>query len=498
MVESVTPDIQSLAQLLEETLTHDPREPQRILEYIRECYHIGIDVLPFDINRSESACRIEEEQAIRVGFSLILPENASCIKAILRERGEHGAFTSFQDFCERLDIEKLPDAFLVQAIQIGSFDSIEASRSALFQGRHTIIQQVQSAKEEKATGQFSLYAQPAAGPSGPIPLPVVEEWTKEQRISQEEQALGFSFEECLLDIEADDADADAQPDDESNDLPPASEADAAEAEAEVEAVVSTIDVPTSDAGGETSAEVSVTNDAAIVPEEPVESLASTHELSEPEPEEAPLPAQPQSAIPDSEDEAQPENIPEPAVPAEPVMPQAAVPIVREQPATSEGGMYPPASAQVEPPIPNFEEPPLPPCEFTADEYEFSFPDGMPVHIPESVDFDQGEEPPIPIREIEDEWKTPDTSAPAEDELIPQPPYLTIQISTLITTEQTLTRLKTILLQYPGTIPVHFACVNLENQPTIVSAPANYSTDASEPCLAAIAAITGYHAITVAE
>ncbi len=380
MAESVTLDIHSLAQFIEETLTHDPKDPQRLLEYIRECHHIGIDVLPFDINLSESSCNIEEEQAIRVGFSLIVPENAGCIKTILAERTSQGAFTSFQDFCERLDIEKIPNEFLLRAIQIGGFDLIEASRSALFYGRQTIIQHVQNAKEEKATGQFSLFAQPTASASAQVQLPVVEEWTKEQRITQEEDALGFSFEECLLNVDADEEETEVQQDDVPDDVQP---------------------------------------------------------TSEPEPEEASASEQPQAEVPDNENEPQPtpETIPERTVPAEPVTHQPAVPIVRE--------------------------------------------------------------PPTPIRETEDEWKDTDTPAPKEREQETQQPQLVIRLSTLITTEHTLTRLKAILQQYPGTIPVHFHCINLENQATVVPVQTEYSVDASEDCLAAIAAITGYHAITFA-
>lgn len=422
MIDTVTPDIQSLAQLLEETLTHDPRDPQRIRDDLREYCRLGVDVLPFDINRSALTCAVEAEQAIRVGFSLLAPAQSGFITTILTERLSGGAFTSLQDFCERLEPDNLPDDFLRRAIQIGGFDSIEPSRARLLQGRQMLMRQVRRAKEERRTGQFSLFAQPAAGSQVPIPLPNVAEWTEEERIAQEEAALGFSFEACLLDIEIDDDD----------ETPQADEAD---------------------------------------------------EIKEAQPDSAPEEMSADMLIP-ARDVVPPSSSPEPSSHAADRTPPE--PELLEQ-----------APEPVESPPPDFDAPPLPPCEFTADDYEAAFPEGLGSGAEKTSVSEEIFEahPPTPhalanhgagLEESENlDLKTGDES---------QHPQLVIQLSTLTATERTIARLHTILRQYPGHVPVCFHCIDLENHTTVVPAHSAYATDASDACLNALAAITGYHAL----
>lgn len=476
MTEPAAPDIHSLVQLLEDTITQHQREPQRIAGCIRECRQIGIDVLPFDVNRSEVVCVIEDEQAIRVGFSLLSSARGSFVKALLAERRSSGYFSSFQNFCERLDIEKIPDEFLAHAIQIGGFDSIEASRTALFQGYRAIIQAVQEAKIEQATGQFSLFAQPAAGTSAPIRLPNVDEWTKETRIAQEEDVLGFSFEECLLDIEAEE---DVSESPEENDTV----TETAETTSSIESQPSTeIDVPIASI---TDSQPDTISDEALSP-----LTYPDVELSSIIPETLGTePLLPPHAVPQEEESILPPEVTgEEAVSATTSVSESGV-VIREGSEVSRHTVY---SAIHEMPSEKEEEPPLPPFEFTADEYDVSFPDGIPSQPSGGVFYDP-EEDSEEIVEA-DPYESGDHTGLELQTDNPHAPHLVIQLSTLVTTERMLTTLKHILQQHPGDIPVVLQCIDAQNQNTRISIPPEYATDASEDCRAAIAALTGYHAI----
>jgi len=198
MSQSAIPDIQKLVQLIEETISQESNDSSRIMSFLGECRQLGVEILPVDINRSGTSCSIEDEKNIRVGFSLLISGKKPFIENILAERQQNGQFRSFQEFCERTELDSIPEDFIIRCIQVGVFDSIETSRSRLFLGREKILQAVRKANAEKSAGQFSLFTASPESQTVAIELPDAEEWTEEEMIVQEKAAAGFSFTEHLF------------------------------------------------------------------------------------------------------------------------------------------------------------------------------------------------------------------------------------------------------------------------------------------------------------
>ena len=198
MSPSTGADIPKLVQLLEETVSQEIKDPPHMTSDLRECRQLGVDVLPLDMNRSGATCAIEDGKNIRLGFSLLVTREAQFIEDLLAERQPHGPFRSFQDFCERIDLESIPEEFITRCIQIGAFDSIEPSRSRVFLGRQKIMRAVRTAKTEQSTGQISLFTVLQTSPQRQrtaLELPEAEEWTDEEMMAYEKEAVGFSLTE---------------------------------------------------------------------------------------------------------------------------------------------------------------------------------------------------------------------------------------------------------------------------------------------------------------
>jgi hypothetical protein len=209
MLQNVVPDIQKLVQLVEETIQQKNSDNTRILFFLRECRQLGVEILPVDINMSGTSCSIEDKDNIRIGFSLLVSDEEQFVEDILAERQQNGQFQSFQDFCERIPLDSVSEDFIVRCIQVGAFDSIEVSRSRLFLGREKILQAVRKANAERSAGQFNLFAALQTSPgsqSPPIELPEVKEWTEEEIVAQEKEAVGFSFTE-YLEVSADESES---------------------------------------------------------------------------------------------------------------------------------------------------------------------------------------------------------------------------------------------------------------------------------------------------
>lgn len=214
MSQSVVPDIQKLVQLIEDTITQESRDNTRILSFLKECRQLGVEILPVDINMSGASCSIEDEENIRIGFSLLVSGEEQFIENILAERQQNGQFQSFQDFCERIELDSVPEDFITRCIQIGVFDTIEISRSRVFLGREKILQAVRKANAERSTGQISLFTALQTSSESqilPIKLPEAEEWTEEEIMAQEKEAIGFSLTE-YLEVPADEIEPSLPPD----------------------------------------------------------------------------------------------------------------------------------------------------------------------------------------------------------------------------------------------------------------------------------------------
>ena len=193
-------------RMLEEVMSAEIKDAGSILEHLHECRGLGIEILPPDINKSEVSCVFERENVMRLGFSALGFRKGQFLEELTLERLRNGPFQSFQDFCERIETEGVPESFFPQSIKAGVFDSLGEPRAKLLRGVERVLQAVRNAKAEKAANQISLFAMMPADSRQQtlsISLPEVEAWSEELRIEHEKDAMGFSFTEYLMQIEED-------------------------------------------------------------------------------------------------------------------------------------------------------------------------------------------------------------------------------------------------------------------------------------------------------
>ena len=74
----------------------------KVVEYIRECNALGIEVLKPDINKSFSKFSVEGNN-IRFGLAAVKNVGVNIIENIINERNLNGEFVDFSDLAKRLD-----------------------------------------------------------------------------------------------------------------------------------------------------------------------------------------------------------------------------------------------------------------------------------------------------------------------------------------------------------------------------------------------------------
>jgi DNA polymerase-3 subunit alpha len=170
-------------------------------KYLASCRRSGIKILPPDVNDSDSDFTPLEHTdadgstvpAIRFGLSAVRNVGEQVVEAIAAARRDKGRFTSFFDFCDKVDAGVLNKRVIESLVKSGAFDSLGHRRRALFDVHVEHIDSVIAIKKNEAAGQFSLFGGLGGGESAvEIPIPALggQEWDKDQLLAFEKEMLG--------------------------------------------------------------------------------------------------------------------------------------------------------------------------------------------------------------------------------------------------------------------------------------------------------------------
>ena len=172
--------------------------------YLNECRHMGIKVLPPDVN-SSIANFAAVGTDIRFGLAAIRNVGLPVVEAIVRAREAKGAFASFKDFLTKVPAVVCNKRTIESLIKGGAFDSLGESRRGQVEVHERYIDALIEVKKQEAIGQDSLFGAlmgdvsddgGAGGASGPgtfdglPPVPTME-WDKATLLSFEREMLGL-------------------------------------------------------------------------------------------------------------------------------------------------------------------------------------------------------------------------------------------------------------------------------------------------------------------
>jgi DNA polymerase-3 subunit alpha len=165
----------------------------KILRYMNQCREMNIDVLPPDINESARDFTVTQGK-IRFGLTAVKNVGGAAIESIIGNRAESGPFRSLYDFCSRIDLRKVNKKVIESLIKCGAFDSTGALRSQLMAVLDKAMEQAQRVQKDRMRKQaslFNLFASSPGNGSGEDPYPALEEWSDEELLGYEKEALGF-------------------------------------------------------------------------------------------------------------------------------------------------------------------------------------------------------------------------------------------------------------------------------------------------------------------
>jgi DNA polymerase-3 subunit alpha len=123
--------------------------------YLNAARLMGIQVLPPDVNESHMYFTPSNGD-IRYGLAAVRNVGSGAVQQIVEARRD-GPFTSFTDFCRRVEPSVLNKKCLESLILAGAFDSLQYKRRALFENSDKVTTPVLADRRAEAVGQESFF-----------------------------------------------------------------------------------------------------------------------------------------------------------------------------------------------------------------------------------------------------------------------------------------------------------------------------------------------------
>ncbi|KUK90058.1 MAG: DNA polymerase III, alpha subunit, partial [Thermotogales bacterium 46_20] len=180
-------------------LTAESEDAEKIASGVEECRNLGIIVIPPDINKSGSGFEIETNKdslsgrAIRFGLNAIKNVGVAAIDNIINERDKNGPFINFNDFCLRVDSQKVNKKVLESLIKVGAME-IFGNRNAMLISVDKIRTENEKYAAQIKSGQSSFFdISTKKGEKIKPPddnFPIVDDMDQKQKLLLEKELLG--------------------------------------------------------------------------------------------------------------------------------------------------------------------------------------------------------------------------------------------------------------------------------------------------------------------
>ena len=174
-------------------LTSEAQNTDKVVKYVDEVKHLGIDLLPPSIVESRiefSPSHDETSDSILFGLGAIKGVGSKAIESILEAR-EEKPFEDLSDFIARVDGSKVNKRVLEALIKSGAMDSFGYSRRALIDQIEKIVESGQEAARAQKMAVGSLFGEDEELTKVTIKIDDLPEYDGKNILELEKETLGF-------------------------------------------------------------------------------------------------------------------------------------------------------------------------------------------------------------------------------------------------------------------------------------------------------------------
>ena len=163
-----------------------------VVKYIDECVHMGIKILPPDINKSHYDFRVEDD-GIRFGLGAIKSVGHAAIESFILERETNGPFKSIYDLCNRMDFKTANKKTIESFISSGALDCFGKTRQQHFSVFLTALESGYKKVKDKEKGLLSIEDYFTEEDTIEEYYPESTELPEKELLRREKEILGFYY-----------------------------------------------------------------------------------------------------------------------------------------------------------------------------------------------------------------------------------------------------------------------------------------------------------------
>jgi len=174
-------------------LTLEKNNTDKVVRYVDEVKHMGMKLLPPDINKSGlvfEARNIDGDEVVMFGMGALKGAGDIAINSMLEARGDD-EFKDLSDFVSRIDSSKVNKRVVETLVKAGAFDSFGYSRKAMLSQLEDIIDMAKKAGDAKKQAVNSLWGDDEEMTSVTLELNHMEEFEPMEILEMEKESLGF-------------------------------------------------------------------------------------------------------------------------------------------------------------------------------------------------------------------------------------------------------------------------------------------------------------------
>jgi DNA polymerase III subunit alpha len=175
-------------------MTWEMDDTDKVIKNLAECRAKGIEVLAPDINESRLDFTPVGEK-IRFGLAAVKNVGGKAVEMILDSRRKDGPFESLFDFCRRVELTAVNKRVIESLIKCGAFDATGVSRARMMAGLDDAMRAGQAHQRDQDSNQIDIFdvlgARAQRGNKSGAVYPQVTEWSAQESLAFEKEALGF-------------------------------------------------------------------------------------------------------------------------------------------------------------------------------------------------------------------------------------------------------------------------------------------------------------------
>ncbi len=179
------------SEFMASNLSSDLLNTDSIIKLLRNTKLLKINILPPDVNTSNTEFIAIDGTNISYGLAGIKNVGYKSMEQLVEYRNENGPFKNIFDLC-KVGSQAMNKKVLESLIKAGACDQLEGTRTQQYQIINDALKFGQKYNEEISSSQSSLFSNEVQNATyTKKPLPQLDDWSETEKLNYEKDVLGF-------------------------------------------------------------------------------------------------------------------------------------------------------------------------------------------------------------------------------------------------------------------------------------------------------------------